>query len=241
MQQQQPIALHVAPPPSFTHTLEVFVEILARTDSGETQALAFAYLATAVELALSPAKLATEEPTALALLAMREPFFITSSVSILALQVTGEIRLQILVRGATTLAEHASDLRTMNVSPVILDTFTLDSVSLLVLLDTINMQRHKLANLAGQATRVPSVAAVAITQDQVIVSHALQILISTQILMDSAWIHVLLATGEIPQHGNASHATAIQVAIQFERNVQHVSDPAPQVVSLVQQTLIISV
>ena len=59
--------------------------------------------------------------------------------------------------------------------------------------------------------------------------------------MDSAWIHVLMATGEILLHGNARNATAIQVAIQFERHVLHVSDPAPQVVSLVQQILIILV
>ena len=146
MQQQQPIALHVAPPPSFTHTLEVFVEILARTDSGETQALAFAYLATAVELVLSPAKLATEEQVALALLAMREPFFITSSVSILVLKDTGEIRKQMLASHATARAQHAPDQRVMNVSPVIQDTFILDSVSLLVLLDI--MEYQKLANLA---------------------------------------------------------------------------------------------
>ena len=74
----------------------------------------------------------------------------------------------------------------MNVSPVILDTFTLDSVSLLVPLDTMRIHLPKLASFATLAARVPSVVAVAMQEDQAIVSHALQILISTQILMDNA-------------------------------------------------------
>ena len=59
--------------------------------------------------------------------------------------------------------------------------------------------------------------------------------------MENVEVYAQTDTGEILRHGNASPATAIQVAIQFERNVQHVSDPAPPAVSLVQQALIISV
>ena len=74
------IASHVVLLLSFIPTLEGIVVILVQTVSGETQALDFVYLAIAVELALSPAKPATEEPTALALVAMQEHSFIAGSV-----------------------------------------------------------------------------------------------------------------------------------------------------------------
>ena len=54
--------------------------LLARTASGGTQALDNVTLAIAVELALSPAKLATEEQIIIVLAAMQELSFIANSV-----------------------------------------------------------------------------------------------------------------------------------------------------------------
>ena len=142
------IASHVVLPLSFIHIMEVTVGILVQTDSGGAQVLLDnVFLATAMELAHTAARLAMEEQAALALPASQGPFVIAHSVSILVLQDTGEIRKQMFVSRATALAQHAPDQRVMNVSPVILDTFTLDSVFLLVLLDT--MHRQKLASFAG--------------------------------------------------------------------------------------------
>ena len=150
MQEPELIVLHVTPLPTFIHIMEAIVGILVRTGSGEAMApLGFVCPAIAVEVAHSAARLAMEEQVALVPPALRGPFFLTESVFTLVLQDTGETRKQMLVSRATALAQLALDQRVMNVSPVILDTFTLDSVSLLVLLDTINIQRQTFANLAG--------------------------------------------------------------------------------------------